>query len=112
MSFGELTVTLQDASYLWDFSITGDHIIGPSDQDLQQLIEINLGVDMNRALLKSMKKKGGDNDDEVVQSGYQISLNLLRAKFKKLDDNATDELSFLMCLVQFFSQMHQEIVFR
>jgi hypothetical protein len=66
---------------------------------------------MNRTLLKSMKKKGEDNDDEVVQSGYQISLNLLRAKFKKLDDNATDELSFLICLVQFFSQMHQEIVF-
>jgi hypothetical protein len=58
---------------------------------LQQLIETNLGVDMSRALLKSMKKKGGENDDEVIQSGYRISLNLLRAKFKKLDDNATVE---------------------
>jgi hypothetical protein len=38
-----------------------------------------------------MKKKGRENDDEVVQSGYRISLNLLRAKFKKLDDNATIE---------------------
>jgi Plant mobile domain len=38
MSVGELTVTLQDVSCLWDFSITGDHIIGPSDRDLQQLM--------------------------------------------------------------------------
>jgi hypothetical protein len=44
---------------------------------------------MIRALLKSMKKKGGKNNDEVVQSGYRISLNLLRAKFKKYDDNVT-----------------------
>jgi hypothetical protein len=58
---------------------------------LQQLIEINLGVDMSRALLKSMKKKGGENDDEVVQSRYRISLNWLHEKFKKLDDNATIE---------------------
>jgi hypothetical protein len=58
---------------------------------LQQLIEINLGVDMSRTLLKSMKKNDGENDDEVVQSGYQISLNLLRAKFKNLDDNSTVE---------------------
>jgi protein-arginine kinase len=48
-----------------------------------------LGVNMIRALLKSMKKKGGKNNDEVVQSGYRISLNLLRAKFKKYDDNVT-----------------------
>jgi Plant mobile domain len=91
MSIGELTVTLQDVSCLWGLPITGDHIVGPSDRDLQQLIETNLGVDMSRALLKLMKKKGGENDDDVVQSGYQISLNLLRAKFKNLDDNATVE---------------------
>jgi hypothetical protein len=72
-------------------SITDDYIVGPSDRDLQQLIETNLGVDMSRALLKSIKKKGGENDDEVVQSGYRISFNLLRAKFKKMDDNATVE---------------------
>jgi Plant mobile domain len=89
MPVGEVTVTLQDVSCLWVLSINGDHIVGPSDQDLQQLIETNLGVDMSRALLKSIKKKGEENDDEVVQSGYRISLNLLRVKFKKLDDNAT-----------------------
>jgi Plant mobile domain len=91
MPVGELTVTLQDISCLWGLSITDDHIVGPNDRDLPQLIEINLGVDMSWGLLKSMEKKGRENDDEVVQSGYRISLNLLRAKFKKLDDNATIE---------------------
>jgi Plant mobile domain len=91
MSVEELIVTLQDISCLWGLPIIGDNIVRPSDRDLQQLIETNLGVDMSRALLKSMKKKCGENDDEVVQSGYRISLNLLRAKFKKMDDNVTVE---------------------
>jgi hypothetical protein len=91
MPVEELRVTLQDISCLWGLSVTGDHIVGPSDRDLQLLIEINLGVDMSRTLLKSTKKKGEENDDEVVQSGYRISLNLLCAKFKKIDDNATIE---------------------
>jgi hypothetical protein len=33
---------------------------------LYQLIETNLGVDVSRALLKSMKKKGGEDEEEGV----------------------------------------------
>jgi hypothetical protein len=44
---------------------------------------------MSRSLLKLMKKKGGENEE--VKFGYRISLNLLHAKFKKLDDNAATE---------------------
>jgi hypothetical protein len=62
MPVGELIETLQDVSCLWGLLITGDHIVGPIDRDLQQLIKINLGVDMSRTLLKSMKKKGGENE--------------------------------------------------
>jgi Plant mobile domain len=44
MLVGELTVTLQDVSCLWDLPITGDHIVGPSDRDLQQLIGLYYGL--------------------------------------------------------------------
>jgi Plant mobile domain len=39
MPVRELTVTLQDVSCLWGLPITGDHIVGPNDRDLQQLID-------------------------------------------------------------------------
>jgi hypothetical protein len=63
MSVGEVTVTLQDVNCLWDFCITSYSIIGPSDQDLQKLIERNQRVGMSNALLKLMKKKSGESQE-------------------------------------------------
>ena len=82
MSIGELTVTLQDVSCLWGLPISGSVVTGSSDEGLIELVENCLGNDMRDALLQ---QKGN------TQSGFRISLHLLRVHFPKLREGATDQ---------------------
>ena len=71
---GECTVTLQDVSCLWGLSITGNLVIGPSDEGLMELVDNCLGEDMCQVVLLHRR-----NED----SGFRISLSRLRSVFNK-----------------------------
>jgi Plant mobile domain len=90
---GEITVTLQDMSCLWELPISDPSVVGPSDRGTIKLIKDVFGMDMNNSMMnKNIQKKGGENEEDyAAQSSLCISLKWLRLIFSKLEENATDE---------------------